>query len=140
MLTELSSLLPIASPAASRLGGCKAPGTAPGGSGAAQVGASRAGSHCHYHTAIKPSSVKCLGSSKLAPSDGKMCLEALQPCLFQGVTDNPAASQIPCALLLPPTVEGPSRSHPLPAFQSLPFLKRNSCAARRFYHFVLRIS
>lgn len=54
--------------------------------GAAQVGstdgaggASRAGSQCHYHTAIKPSSLKCLCSCRRAPSYGKMCLECLQP-------------------------------------------------------------
>lgn len=106
MFTELSSLLPTASPGALGFIWCKAPGTAqmglgesprPGTGGAAQMGlggASRAGSHGHYHSAIKPSAVKRLGSSKLAPSYGKMSLEALQPPQLQGVTDNPAASQI----------------------------------------------
>lgn len=76
-------------------------------------GASRAGSQCHYHTAIKPSSLKCLCSCRRAPSYGKMCLECLQPSLLQGVTDSPAASLGSSFLL--PTAEG---GHPLPA---LPF-------------------
>ena len=55
----------------------------------------RAGSHRRYRAGIKPSSAKRLGSSELAPSYGKKCLEALQPPLLQRVTDNPAASHIP---------------------------------------------
>lgn len=97
-----------------RFSRCKASGTAPGGLGgeprgkcrhrwAAQVGLGdasssrrrQARSHCRYRAGIKPFSAKRLSSSELAPSYGKLRLEALQPSLLQRVTDNPAASQIP---------------------------------------------
>lgn len=66
-----------------------------GSGGASSSRLRRAGSHRRYRAGIKPSSAKHLGSSELAPSYGKMCLEALQPSLLQRVTDNPAASPVP---------------------------------------------
>jgi len=65
----------------------------PGGASSSRLW--RAGSHRRYRAGIEPSSAKRLGSSELARSYGKLCLEALQPSLLQRVTDNPAASQIP---------------------------------------------
>lgn len=149
VFTELSSLLPSASPGALRFSQCRAPGTAPRGLGRAPGPGTGGAGGCQQGREPLPLShcnqtllMKCLGSSKLALSYGKMSLEALQPPLLQGVSDNPAASQIPwdhpSSSPLQKDFEIPSS--PCLAFQCLPFLKRNSCAARRFYHFVLRIS
>lgn len=101
-----------------------------GPGGASSSWLRQAGSHRCYRTGIKPSAAKHLGSSKPAPTYGKICLGALQPSLLQRVADNPAASQIPRGRPRPSPMRKDS-SDPISSWASL---SASSISQKKFRH------